>query len=153
MIVFRLGREKYKNDLSGKGAEISGGRWNSKGIAMLYTGQNIALCTTEIAVHTPLGIVPKDYHLVEIEFPDSIKIQTINPKDLPSDWKDFPHPHFLQEIGNRFISENKYLVMRVPSAVVQGEFNYLFNPSHKFFSLVTIKKTEPYGFDKRIFLR
>lgn len=108
---------------------------------------------TEIAVHTPLGIVPKDYHLVEIEFPDSNKILTVNPKDLPSGWKDFLHPHFLQEIGNRFIWENKYLVMRVPSALVQGELSHLLNPSHKFFSLVTIKKTEPYGFDTRIFLR
>ena len=47
-----------------------GGRWNSRGNAMLYTSQSIALCVTEIAVHVPLGILPKDYQLVHIEVPD-----------------------------------------------------------------------------------
>ncbi|MDO1502618.1 RES family NAD+ phosphorylase [Winogradskyella maritima] len=43
MIVYRLGKEKYKNDLSGIGAEKFGGRWNSKGVRMVYTSQSRAL--------------------------------------------------------------------------------------------------------------
>ena len=70
MIVFRLSKAQFANDLSGKGAELVGGRWNSRGNAMLYTSQSIALCVTEIAVHVPLGILPKDYQLVHIEVPD-----------------------------------------------------------------------------------
>ena len=70
MIVFRLSKAQFANDLSGKGAELVGGRWNSRGNAMLYTSQSIALCVTEIAVHVPLGILPKDYQLVHIEIPD-----------------------------------------------------------------------------------
>ena len=79
MIVYRLSKKIYAHDLSGKGAELVGGRWNSKRNAMLYTGQSIALCVTEIAVHTPLGIIPKDYQLVHIEIPeDSIfELKTI----------------------------------------------------------------------------
>ncbi|RYX85780.1 RES domain-containing protein, partial [bacterium] len=61
MKLFRLTKFKCSRDLSGKGAEIAGGRWNSKGTAMLYTAQSIALATTEIAVHVPLGILPKGY--------------------------------------------------------------------------------------------
>ena len=57
MIVFRLSKEQFAQDLSGKGAELVGGRWNSRGNAMLYTSQSIALCVTEIAVHVPLGIL------------------------------------------------------------------------------------------------
>ncbi|MFT3920211.1 RES family NAD+ phosphorylase [Cloacibacterium sp.] len=69
MIVFRLSKEQFAQDLSGKGAELVGGRWNSRGNAMLYMSQSIALCVTEIAVHVPLGILPKDYQLVQIEIP------------------------------------------------------------------------------------
>ena len=54
MKVFRLCKAKFANDLSGLGAEKSGGRWNSKGVAMVYSSESRALCTTEIAVHTPL---------------------------------------------------------------------------------------------------
>ena len=61
MIVYRLCKSIYKKDLSGKGAEIAGGRWNSKGYAILYTSESRSLCTAEIAVHTPLGNVPADY--------------------------------------------------------------------------------------------
>ena len=70
MIVFRLSSSKYAKDLSGKGAEKSGGRWNSKGIALVYTGQSRALCTAEIAVHTPLGNIPLGYEIISIEILD-----------------------------------------------------------------------------------
>src|SRR5262245_25485196 len=117
MIVYRLSKKKHKNDLSGKGAEISGGRWNSKGVAMIYTSQSRALCATEIAVHIPLGIVPSDYWLVTIEFPDTVELMELHLKSLPGDWNTFPYPHSTQAIGDRFIANGKYLVLKVPSAV------------------------------------
>lgn len=153
MIVYRLSKEKYKNDLSGKGAEIAGGRWNSKGMAMIYTGQSRALCTTEIAVHSPLGIIPSGYWIVTIEFPDSIDILEIDPAVLPADWKTFPHPHSTQVIGDDFIKSGKYLVIKVPSAAVPGDFNYLINPAHSLFSQVKINSSEPFEFDERLFIR
>ena len=70
MIVYRLTKAKYSHDRSGKGAEKTGGRWNSKGIPVVYTSESRALCTSEIAVHTPLGILPHDYMLITIEIPD-----------------------------------------------------------------------------------
>src|ERR1700674_1686273 len=122
MIVYRLSKEKYKNDLSGKGAEIAGGRWNSKGVAMLYTCQSRALCTTEIAMHSPPGIVPSNYLIVTIEFPD---IFELDPTTLPADWKTYPHSHSTQAIGDHFVKDGKYLILKVPSAVVPGDCNYL----------------------------
>lgn len=83
MIVFRLSKSTYTADLSGKGAEMSGGRWNSKGTAMVYTSQSKALCTVEIAVHTPLGNLPLDYTLVTISIPDELTIQEITPINFP----------------------------------------------------------------------
>ncbi len=153
MIVFRLSKSKYSHDLSGIGAEKTGRRWNSKGIAMVYTSESRALCTTEIAVHTPLGILPKDYELITIDIPDSVKIFELNLKVLPTDWKSIPHSGTTQELGDGFVKENKYAVLKTPSAVVQSDFNYLINPNHKEFHKVKILKTEKFDFDDRLFLK
>ena len=151
MIIFRLCKSIYSGDFSGKGAEKFGGRWNSKGTSIIYTCESRALCTTEIAVHTPLGNIPIDYEIITMEVPDSMKITELDKKDLPSDWKLFPHPYSTQIIGDRFISDNKYLIFRVPSAVVQGEFNFLINPGHKDIKFLKIVSIEPFGFDQRLF--
>ena len=151
MIVYRLSKKQFKNDLSGKGSEKAGGRWNSKGVPLVYTCQSRALCTAEIAVHTPLGIIPSGYWLTTIEFPDSSPVLEIEATILPKDWQSFPHPHSTQVIGDNFVAEGKYLVMKVPSAVVQGDYNYLLNPAHNLFNTVKIKATELFKFDERLF--
>lgn len=148
MIVYRLSKGQYANDLSGKGAELVGGRWNSRGNAMLYTSQSIALCVTEIAVHVPLGILPKDYQLIHIEIPDEDLLEM---KRLPKDWQSFPHSNSTQMIGDKFLKEHKHLVFKVPSAAVQGEFNFLINPRHKNFNQIKIVKLEDFNFDERLF--
>ncbi len=151
MIVYRLSREKHEKDLSGKGAKLAGGRWNSKGVSMLYTAQSRALCVVEVAVHIPLGVLPKNYKLVTIEFPDSVKIKTLSKEKLPSDWEEKPHPNSTQQIGDKFAEANEYLILKVPSAVVQGEYNYLLNPLHIDFNKVEIVSIEPFEFDSRLF--
>lgn len=153
MIVFRLSKAAYANDLSGRGAEKAGGRWNSKGTALLYTSESRALCTTEIAVHTPLGILPMDYVIIAIEIPNTIPLTELKHKELPSDWKSLPHAHSTQEIGDTFVTDEKTAVLKVPSAVVQGEFNYLINPSHKDFKKIKVKLVEAFDFDERLFIR
>lgn len=151
MIVYRLAKKKFCNDLSGRGAELAGGRWNSKGVAMLYTSQSRALCLAEIAVNLPIGIVPDDYYLVEIEFPDSASILKLNLKELKSDWNSFPHSSETQQLGDDFVFKSKSLVLQVPSAVVQGDFNFLINPKHPEFYKITINNTERFSFDERLF--
>ncbi len=153
MIVFRLSKSKFASDLSGKGAEKSGGRWNSKGTAMVYTSASRALCTTEIAVHTPLGNLPLDYKLISIEIPDEIAIQEFAQKDLPNNWKSIPHSHSTQLLGDKFIADSLYMVLKVPSAVVQDEFNFLINPNHAESHKIIIKAIEPFNFDERLFFR
>ncbi len=153
MMVFRLSRGKYKYDLSGKGAELAGGRWNSKGVPMVYTSESIALCTVEIAVHMPLGIVPADYHLIRIALPENVALKEVQEKTLPANWKSFPQGNATQDIGDAFILANEYLALKVPSATVQGTFNYLLNPQHQDFNQVTIAATVPFTFDERLFIK
>lgn len=153
MIVFRLSKSKYSADLSGKGAEMSGGRWNSKGTAMVYTSQSKALCTVEIAVHTPLGIIPLDYTLVTIKIPDDLTVQEISPDELPGDWNTLSHIHDTQLIGDQFIKSSTHPLLKVPSAAVQGEYNYLINPRHPESKKIVVRKIEPFNFDSRLFVK
>lgn len=153
MIVFRLSRSKYPDFLSGYGASISGGRWNSKGVKMVYTSCSRSLCTAELAVHLQLGIVPSDYLITSIEIPTRIKIKIFPIAKLPKEWRAFPHPVSTQLIGNEFIKQNKFAVGKVPSAVVPGDFNFILNPFHKDFHWIRVKKTEKFEFDERLFVR
>ena len=152
MKVFRLTKRIYADDLSGKGAELAGARWNSKGTAMLYTSQSRALCLVEIAVHVPVGNIPTDYFLIEIEIPDELEIEVVSEKALHADWNSLPHSQFTQNIGDKFIFQNKLLILMVPSAVVQGDWNYLINPRHKDFNKIRIVNKSPFSFDERLFV-
>ena len=149
MIVFRLSRGKYTRDLSGKGAEMYGGRWNSKGTPLLYTSQSRALAFAEISMHIPLSIVPKDYFLITIQIPDTATILELTEVDMPLDWRLNPHSDSTQKMGDQFTDSLKHLALRVPSAVVPGDFNYLVNPLHTMMREVTIANVELFEFDSR----
>lgn len=153
MIVFRLCKSEYAADLSGAGAEKYGGRWNNPGTAMIYTSNSRALCTAEIAVHTPLGIVPSDFVMVSIEIHDDLEILNRQEASLPLNWRKFPYDNETRAFGDRFIKNGKEAVVKVPSAVVKGEFNYLINPKHPLAKQIKIMATETVDFDERLFIR
>lgn len=150
MIVYRLSKQAYINDLSGAGSERTGGRWNSKGIAVLYTAASRALAVVEIAVHIPLGIIPINYHMATIELPDN-NIFKVDNNSLPANWHTNPFTKATQNIGDDFIINNRHLVMQVPSATVIGDHNYLINPRHPDFKKVKVQSTSPFEFDLRLF--
>ena len=151
MEAFRLSREKYAAPLSGKGAAMKGARWNSVGVEMIYTASNRSLAMAEVAVHLTLATVPKDYVMLTLYLPDHISLQKLTVADLPDDWNAFPHPNSTQAVGDKFISDNKYCVLQIPSAVTQGDFNLLVNPYHSEFSKIKIIEMEKFPFDERIF--
>lgn len=151
MIVFRLGKEKYKNDLSGIGAEKFGGRWNSKGVRMVYTSQSRALANLEVAVHLTLKLVPKDYYLTSIEIPDELILDYPEKKLQGKNWKTHPPSSFTQAEGDKFVKTGQKLVLKVPSAIVQGDYNFLINPLHADISKVKVLSSELFSFDKRLF--
>ena len=153
MIVFRLAKATYGADLSGKGAESTGGRWNSKGVAMVYTSSSRALCTAELAVHLPLGLIPTGYQLTTFEIPDKFINDIISNQNLPDNWNSFPYIRATQLIGNAFIKSKKELILKVPSAVVEGDYNYLINPFHPGISEIKTISSEPFRFDERLFRR
>lgn len=120
---------------------------------MVYTSPSRALCTAEVAVSLPLGIVPDDYDIITISIPNEIGVQEIDPEILSERWRLLPFDHQTQLIGDDFIREGLFLVMKVPSAVIPGDFNYLINPRHQDIHRVEIIQREPFSFDERLFKR
>lgn len=151
MIVYRLTREKYQNDLSGTGAYIAGGRWNSKGNAILYTSSSIALCLVEILVHINAEDIPNDLKIVSLEINDKMKFKEISKENLIEGWNSSPEINFTKEIGDQFLRENKFVGLKVPSAIVEDEYNFLFNPTHKEFKQLSIVQIKSFRLDNRLF--
>ena len=150
MQVFRIAKASHIRDLSGSGARLYGGRWNRKGISVIYTSESRSLATVEYVVHVPLSIVPKDLSIACLEIPDEIAPEEISIADLPGHWRDYPAPPELAEIGTQWASAKKQLLLRVPSAVVENEFNILINPVHPQIARVCISRVERCTLDKRL---
>lgn len=151
MIVYRITRKRYARDLSGKGAKMAGGRWNSPGIPILYTSGSIALAMLEVAVHLPLEKLPKGFCLTSIKIPEDFQEKKIERKKLPLNWSLSIHAPYTRSIGDNFIKDNNHLTLKVPSAVVPEEYNYLINPNHQYFSKVEIINVKELNFDSRLF--
>ena len=151
MEVFRLSRKEYALPLSGKGSAIKGARWNSIGVELIYTAANRSLAMAEIAVHFSLATLPSHFMMLTIFIPDNFRIKELDVKNLPLNWNTFPHPASTQRIGDHFVNENKFCVLRIPSVVTKGDFNFLINPYHNDFKKVKIISVEKFPFDQRIF--
>ncbi len=150
MRVYRIAKTKYIRDLSGTGARIYGGRWNKKGVGILYTSENRALATVEYLVHMPPSIVPAELSIATIQIPDDISPKEILISDLPANWRNYPAPNELAELCTQWALSTETLLLRVPSAAVEGEFNILINPLHPDMNHVTISRVEAYRFDERL---
>ncbi|RZJ65659.1 MAG: RES domain-containing protein [Flavobacterium sp.] len=151
MEVFRLQNRKYPIELSGKGAAMIGARWNSKGTEVIYTAQNRALAMAEVAVHLTMAMLPSKFCMISVNIPDSIAIKTVKTSELPKGWNSFPEMSGTQKLGDKWLFDGEFCVIKVPSAVVKGEFNFLINPRHKDFRRIKITHEEDFPFDKRIF--
>ena len=148
MIVYRITNEKYKDDVSGNGAAMFGSRWNSKGRRLLYTSQFISLCILESLVHLKRKEIPPTQYLLHIELPDSKEIAEISYQKIKGNWQQ--EFEYTQWIGDQFIQNNQALVLKVPSAIVFQENNFLLNPLHPDFKKVKIISSELLELDKRL---
>jgi len=149
MIAYRISNSAYNNDISGTGAKLMGSRWNSKGVPVLYTSQSISLSVLEMLVNTNF----KDYaialDLMYISLPDEQSMTEIDLKNLKNNWKDdFEYTRYM---GDEFIKQKESLILKVPSAVIQEEHNYLANPLHPDFKKIKIIKTKSFWPDERLF--
>lgn len=149
MILYRIAACDYINSLDGTGARLYGSRWNSKGVSAVFMASSRALSVLEVLVHVQQLVSPTNFCSAEIEVPDN-SILTLDIKTLPDNWAHHSPPASLREIGNHFVKEGIYLMLKVPSAIVPEESNYILNPFHPDIHKVKIARTKPFSFDKRL---
>ncbi|TKB97027.1 RES family NAD+ phosphorylase [Pedobacter cryophilus] len=149
MELYRLGSCKFSADTSGEGSRLYGGRWNTIGVPAVYFASSRALAVLEVLVHLPPALLPSDFCMAILKL-ETIAFE-ITENQLPTGWNTFPFLKQVQLIGNSFFKEGKHLLLKVPSAVVSGEFNYIMNPKHKQAKDIVFIKNEPFSFDSRLF--
>ena len=148
--AWRMSKSKHRQSaFSGDGARLFGGRWNSKGTAMVYTAGSISLAVLEMLVHLDSHTVLPHYLLAEICFDESL-VERIAIDELPKGWNQSPPPCELRAIGDGWIVECRSAILQVPSAVVSSECNYLVNPIHPDFARIEIHDARPCAIDPHL---
>ena len=148
MIVHRLARLAHAK-LDGEGARLAGGRWNSPGRAAVYASSRLSLAALELLVHTDVPLVPPDLVAFEIEIPDTLEVESVALADLPKDWRQ-PGHLACRSIGDTWLAEERTAVLRVPSAVVPEEMNYVINPRHRAAKAIHVVARRKFAFDSRL---
>ena len=150
--VFRVCPTRHaETAFSGDGARTFGGRWNPPGTRAIYCAENRSLAALEILVHLRgVEIIPK-LTIYQIQVPDSVSV--FIPRQLPQGWDAEPVSRASQDVGAAWIKAGRTAVLRVPSAVVPEERNFVLNPEHPDFPKLVISKPEPFVLDPRLLER
>ena len=148
MMLFRFCKGQYSTDISGEGAKLKGGRWNSAGLPVVYTSTTISLSLLELLIYNATYEELQNNYLMKIEVP-GITEDKLTPINLKKQWqKDIGYSRF---IGDSFLSTRKNILLRVPSAIIPDEYNILINPLHPDFKKIKITNSSPFEFDSRLF--
>src|SRR5262245_31675414 len=103
MRVFRLSPKVHQSSaFSGEGARLAGGRWNHKGKRMVYCSESRALAALEYFVNLDLALAPPQLVFIEAQVPDDLFAE-VNVKDLPTDWRTYPAPDSVKDVGSSWI--------------------------------------------------
>lgn len=142
--AWRIVSANYKDKAyAGDGARIYGGRWNSKGVAVVYTAGSLALASIEMIVNLPAPKLLQRYVRISARISLDLVLD-LSEADLSEDWNSRPISPSTRAIGDQWIKEQRSAVFRVPSIVVPDEYNYLLNPTHPDFAKIEISK--PIGY-------
>lgn len=147
MDVYRIVLVKWADKLTGSGRAA---RWNSMNHFVVYTASSRALACLENVVHRSGRGLQTEFRTMVINIPDSLPITDIRIETLGEDWTAFENYGICQQHGDAWLAMDQTAVLRVPSAIIPLEFNYLLNPQHPDFRSISIKRTEPFTFDSRI---
>ena len=149
MYVYRISKCAFIRDMSGFGAFTYGGRWNSKGTAIIYTAGSQSLALLEALAHMRRPPVD-EFCIMRLFIPDN-SIAEIPLATLPGSWQRHPPPDALKAYGDLFIKGKEALALRIPSVIVPTEFNYLLNPAHERVREVLMLTEEGQPIDSRLF--
>ena len=138
-------------DMTGKGAELSGGRWNRAGTPLIYAASSAALACLETIVHIGSGALPLNRYLVRIDVPISAwNAAHLATPDLLVGWDALPPGLVSLDWGTSWANSLQTLIARVPSIVVPEEENLLINPRHPEAFRLSVHKLRKWTYDTRL---
>jgi RES domain-containing protein len=147
--AWRIVKQKHAaTAFSGEGAAKTGGRWNSRGVRVVYTSSTQSLAALECLVHLNPPVRFK-YAAIHIKFNDAL-VEIVPSKALPSDWRVEPPLPSSQRVGDAWALAARSAVLALPSVIVSGELNFLLNPAHPDFKKIALGKPESFTFDPRL---
>jgi RES domain-containing protein len=151
MQFWRICRLRYAAEAaSGEGARLTGGRWNSRGVRVVYASTSLALAAIETFVNLEPNLQPNDLVSIEGTIPDTLEIDRLDLEKLPARWYK-TRDESLRHLGDDWVRASRTAAMLVPSAAILGEWNVLLNPVHADFSKISLQKPRPFKFDLRMF--
>ena len=134
----------------GEGARQFGGRWNRLGTRVVYTSATLSLAALEFFVNLDRDTEPEQLVAISADIPDELRMGHIEVSDLPKNWRHYPVPEELQDLGTAWVASASTAMLVVPSAVIPDERNYLLNPAHPDFKRFHLNKPEAFHFDPRM---
>lgn len=134
----------------GEGARRFGGRWNHLGTRVVYTSATLSLAALEFFVNLDRDTEPDQLVAISADIPDDLRMGHIDVSDLPKNWRSYPVPEELQDLGTAWVATASTTMLVVPSAVIPDERNYLLNPAHPDFKRFRLNKPEAFHFDPRM---
>ena len=153
MVGWRICKQgRAKTAFDGEGAYRYPGRWNRKGIAMVYCASSLSLATLEYLVHLDPDEWPDDLVSIRFEVPADVARATevVDASTLPMHWRATPGPYALKGIGTHWAKAERSALLVVPSAVTPSETNVLLNPRHADIQRLVVHPPEPVVFDPRL---
>ena len=151
MRFWRICRRRYAAEAAGgEGAYLYGGRWNSRGVRVVYASTSLALAAIETFVNLEPRLQPKDLVSIEGEIPEALEIERVSLETLPPRW-DKSRDESLRRFGDEWIHVGRTVALLVPAATISGEWNILLNPAHAEFKRVHFHEPKAFEFDVRMF--
>jgi RES domain-containing protein len=148
-VADRLYTEPPFHPFDGEGARLYGGRWNNAGIPVVYAAGACSLALLEVLVHVPDLVVLQGYVMFRVEIPDGL-IAEVPFDELPANWNQPGLVPDLRRLGDDWAKAKTSVALKVPSAIVPVEFNYVINPRHPDFERVEIGPRESLPVDPRL---
>jgi RES domain-containing protein len=145
--VFRISAPRYALSLTASGVA---NRWNTAGQYIIYTAASASLACLENVVHRGAEGLQAPFKLMRLDIPDQLLIEEVPAAMLPTDWQQVTSYPQCQEIGSAWYQLRRSAVLKVPSAIITSESNYLLNTSHPDFEQVKLLSTADFIFDPRI---
>lgn len=149
MRVYRLVKKEYANDMSGQGAKLTGGRWNRKGLPVIYTSENASLALLETIAHSQFLHDLYGRILVEMEVSTRSMVRA-QPAQFSPDWSKTPWQQETIQYGSDWLEANTHLLLRVPSSIDPIHYNILINPRHHLFPKIKIVNQTVFRPDNRL---